>query len=215
MLKQVIVSLLVFEGYFFSVTGFSEGVTQDAVLWIFNGVFAAWLAMEAARVRLGHSGKSQTFGLMSRFFLFISFFTVALGIYDRASGYTLISGALPSLSFVIGSVLLALGIYLRHTSIKTLGRFFVTKVQVTDDHELVRDGIYGYLRHPSYTGLIVGFLGAVLMLGSSVALITFVVIGIPAYIYRIWVEEKALIGSFGDKYTDYKLNTYAIFPYLY
>lgn len=215
MWNQVVIALLVFQGYYWAVDLIAHGSLEAPYPLLFNLVFSLWLSMEAFRVRLGHAGASKTFGVASRMFLIASFLSIALGVYDKASDGRLAGLLLPDSAFVPGVILAAIGIYLRHTAIKTLGRFFVTKVQITDSHELIKEGIYGVLRHPSYTGLILGFGGSLLMLGSGVALVCFVAFGLPAYIYRIWVEEKALISVFGQDYVNYKSETYAIFPYLY
>ena len=122
---------------------------------------------------------------------------------------------LPVASVYAGALLFVMGVYLRHLSIKQLGQYFVTKIQITKDHQLVTDGLYRYIRHPSYTGLILGFLGAILFLRASFAATLFVVIGIPAYVYRIRIEESALLGVFGQDYTDYREKTRALLPYIY
>ena len=141
---------------------------------------------------------------------------VIVGIFDSAGHIKYLNDIkLPTFVFYIGAFLLIVGIYIRHVTIKQLGKFFVTKIQTLDDHELIKSGIYSVLRHPSYTGLIIGFIGAILLLESGIALIIFIIIGIPAYIYRIKVEEKALISYFGESYVEYKRTTNAIIPYLY
>ncbi len=215
MWNQTIIALVLFEAYYWAINWLSNGALTEPNLLLLNIAFAGWLAMEALRVRLGHKANSKTFGLLSRMFLLVSFFSILFALFDKALLNNNLGLWLPDNSFFPGLALLLLGVYLRHTSIKTLGKFFVTKVQVTDDHELVKEGIYSLLRHPSYTGLIVGFFGALLMAGSGIALLVFIFIGIPSYLYRIWVEERALISVFGDKYTEYKSSTYAIFPYVY
>lgn len=215
MWNQVVVALLVFQGYYWAVDLIAHGSLEEPSLLLFNFVFSAWLSMEAFRVRLGHSDASRTFGFASRMFLIASFLSVALAIFDISGAGGAASLPLPPVAFVPGVLLVALGIYLRHTAIKTLGRFFVTKVQITDGHQLVKAGIYGFLRHPSYTGLIVGFGGSVLMTGSGLALLCFIGFALPAYFYRIWVEEKALISVFGEDYLQYRAETYALIPYLY
>src|SRR5438045_495316 len=40
-----------------------------------------------------------------------------------------------------------------------LGRNWSGTVTVKQDHELVRDGPYRYVRHPIYTGLLIAFIG--------------------------------------------------------
>jgi protein-S-isoprenylcysteine O-methyltransferase Ste14 len=88
-------------------------------------------------------------------------------------------------------------------------------VQVTDDHQLITNGIYRTLRHPSYTGLILGFLGLSLFLQTGVTAAFFILIGCPAYLYRIKVEERALIETFKEQYEAYRKNSYALFPMIY
>jgi protein-S-isoprenylcysteine O-methyltransferase Ste14 len=216
MWKQVIVALSAFQAVFFAIIMIT-GHTPDTITILANLGFSGWLAMEAARVRLGHNkGESRTFGLLSRFFLVSSFTVVAIAFYDRAASYPLLSHlAYPNFATALGVALFTLGVYLRHLSISTLGKFFVTKVQITDDHQLVKVGIYAHLRHPSYTGLITGFIGTVLILQSMVALILFFAVALPAYIYRIRVEEAALVTTFGTDYHDYRSQTYAIIPFVY
>jgi protein-S-isoprenylcysteine O-methyltransferase Ste14 len=214
MLCQLVVAVLLFQTYYWGLDFLSNGGLKSQSLLIFNLLFTLWLSMEAYRVRLGHVEKSQTFGFASRMFLIISFSSVALGLFDVSTGGWLAGQLLPQSTFFLGAALFVLGIYLRHLSIKTLGKFFVTKVQITDGHKLVKDGIYAFLRHPSYTGLIAGFLGSLLMIGSGLALALFILLGIPAYYYRIHIEEKALIGAFGNEYVNYRSSTYALIPYV-
>jgi protein-S-isoprenylcysteine O-methyltransferase len=217
MWKQVVVALMVFElvfaGMFLAAKGW-----PDTIAWVANVAFAAWLAMEALRVRLGHgAGESQTFGLLSRLFLIASFTSVAVAFLDKAMQLQVlqIDTDMAYWLSALGAILLAGGVYLRHVSISTLGKFFVTKVQITSDHQLISDGIYGFLRHPSYTGLILGFIGTVLLLQSLVALAFFLLVALPAYVYRIRVEETALKSVFGSQYDEYRENTSAIIPYIY
>lgn len=215
MWNQVVSALLIFQGYYWIVDLSAHGSLEEPSLLLFNLVFSSWLSMEAFRVRLGHSDASRTYGFASRLFLITSFLSVAWAIFDKSSAGGVAGLLLPSSVFGPGLILVALGVYLRHAAIKTLGRFFVTKVQITDGHQLVKAGIYGLLRHPSYTGLILGFGGSLLMIGSGLALLCFIAFALPAYFYRIWVEEKALIGVFGEDYLQYRAQTYALIPYLY
>lgn len=212
MKRQTLIAITLFQSYFFIMV-FTGSIDQTMLLG--NLIFTGWLGMEAMRVRLGHAeGESRTFGILSRSFLIVSFTSVAVAFADRSGNFVLLA-TLPDTALFIGFILLAIGVWLRHLSIKTLGRFFVTKVQIRHDHNLVKDGIYSLLRHPSYTGLILGFLGVILILQSTTALVLFITLGIPAYSYRIWIEEKSLIKVFGDEYRSYRTETYALIPFVY
>lgn len=214
MIKQVIIACGLYVAYFIGLVLIDTSLLSDTYFLAFNILFVLWLWMEASKVKLGHK-QAKKYGTYSRLFLLLSFMAVAVALVDYAVNFQIINYKLPETVFTVGLVLLLLGVYLRYISIKILGKFFVTKVQVTEDHELVKDGIYKVLRHPSYTGLILGFMGSVLMLQSAFATAIFVMLGIPAYIYRIIVEEKALISAFGEDYKAYRNDTYAIIPFLY
>lgn len=215
MWKQTIIALGLFEMYFTLIL-LGSGRAPDAIMLTANAMFAGWLAMEAMRVRLGHAtSSSRTYGILSRSFLTISFLSVALAIADRGLSFQWGTSSLPSPSVAFGTLLFVSGVWLRHISIKTLGRFFVTKVQITDEHRLIKEGIYQMLRHPSYTGLILGFSGIILVLQSTAALAFFLALGVPAYLYRIRVEEAALLSVFGEEFTQYRSETYALLPFLY
>jgi protein-S-isoprenylcysteine O-methyltransferase len=68
----------------------------------------------------------------------------------------------------IGGLLLAAGQWARHSAIATAGTSFNHKVQrhLKDDHVLVTNGIYHYLRHPSYFGFYWWAVGTQLLLGN-------------------------------------------------
>lgn len=71
------------------------------------------------------------------------------------------AGTLPyaELFAAVGVVLFALGLVLRWWAIMTLGRFFTVDVVVEKDHEVVERGPFRWVRHPSYTGVLLAFVG--------------------------------------------------------
>src|SRR5205807_3258415 len=71
------------------------------------------------------------------------------------------AGALPHgrLFEITGAVLFAVGLLLRGGAIITLGRFFTVDVTIEKDHELVERGPFRMVRHPSYTGVLLAFVG--------------------------------------------------------
>ncbi|KAF9802616.1 hypothetical protein IEO21_09867 [Rhodonia placenta] len=62
-------------------------------------------------------------------------------------------------SFVVGCALATLGGLLRMYCYRTLGRFFTFEVSIRDNHRLVTEGPYAYVRHPSYTAWIATMIG--------------------------------------------------------
>ena len=67
---------------------------------------------------------------------------------------------------LIGLSLFVGGIMLRWYSIARLGRFFTVDVSIAREHRLIDSGPYRFIRHPSYTGALIAFLGFGLCLGN-------------------------------------------------
>ena len=95
-----------------------------------------------------------------------------------------------------------------------LGRRFSGLVAIQPGHELVTDGIYGVIRHPSYLGAIVLMFGWALAFRSGPGLILAALI-IPALLARIRSEEALLRTQFGDQYDAYCRRTSRLIPGLY
>jgi protein-S-isoprenylcysteine O-methyltransferase len=88
-------------------------------------------------------------------------------------------------------------------------------IETSATHKLVRTGIYRVVRHPAYLGLVSVFLGIPLSEGSWGGTIVAVAGGIPAVVYRIWIEEKSLSEWFGEQYEEYKESSWRLIPYLW
>jgi protein-S-isoprenylcysteine O-methyltransferase Ste14 len=112
-------------------------------------------------------------------------------------------------------LLVALGSIIRVIAIRTLGRFFTTRVRLHEGQTLIREGFYRYVRHPAYSGLLLGTLGCVTLFASVLGLGAFVLLVIPAMLYRIRVEELALTDQFGEEYTEYCRQTRRLIPFVY
>jgi protein-S-isoprenylcysteine O-methyltransferase len=116
---------------------------------------------------------------------------------------------------VIGCVMMILGGGLRWWSIIYLGRFFTVNVAVHDQHRVVDTGPYRYVRHPSYAGAVVAFLGLACGLASWVSIVAIATATFLAYGWRIRVEEQALTGALGENYAQYMQRTKRLVPGIY
>jgi len=112
-------------------------------------------------------------------------------------------------------VLLAAGIALRWWAIFVLGRFFTVDVAIHEGHEVVTDGPYAVLRHPSYTGALLAFVAIGLTYGSWFALAVLIVPILAALVVRIRVEERALEGALGDDWRNYAAKTARLVPFVW
>jgi protein-S-isoprenylcysteine O-methyltransferase len=115
----------------------------------------------------------------------------------------------------VGLVLILLGQGLRWTAILTLKKFFTVDLNIASDHQLVRRGVYRYLRHPSYAGSLLSFLGLGLAFSNWLSILVIVIPITVALLYRIRIEELMLSRALGEPYTRYALTTKRVIPFLW
>lgn len=115
----------------------------------------------------------------------------------------------------VGLSVILFGVILRFTIIRSLGIFFTADVTIRENHALKTNGFYKFIRHPSYFASLLSFAGFGLSLNNWVSflLVTFSIFA--AFIYRIKVEEIALINHFGPQYLDYKKSTKGLIPFIF
>jgi protein-S-isoprenylcysteine O-methyltransferase len=123
--------------------------------------------------------------------------------------------SVPPAMYYGGLALFVFGALLRWYSIVHLGRFFTVDVDVSADHQIVDTGPYRLIRHPSYTGILLEFLGFALCLGSALSVLIMMVPIIAAFLYRIRVEEAALERGMGERYVAYRSRTKKLIPFVY
>jgi len=112
-------------------------------------------------------------------------------------------------------VLLAGTLLLRYWVIATLGDRWCTRVIVPPGEPSIAAGPYRILRHPSYTGAVLAAAGVVITLASVAGLAVIVALVVPAYLYRIRVEEEALISGLGEEYRAYRSHTWRLIPFVF
>jgi protein-S-isoprenylcysteine O-methyltransferase Ste14 len=127
-----------------------------------------------------------------------------------AHGAEIHSGQWPL--FVVGILLMVAGIVLRQWSVHTLGRFFTVDVRIHENQTVVDTGPYRWVRHPSYTGLLLTLLGVGLALGNWAALALLIVVPTAGVVARIRVEERALERALGEPYRRFEATRARLIP---
>jgi protein-S-isoprenylcysteine O-methyltransferase Ste14 len=133
--------------------------------------------------------------------------------YGEVHPHTMLGGA-PWLK-TAGLVLLILGLAIRWTAILTLGTTFSTNVAIHAAQTLRTKGPYRWVRHPSYTGMLVIFAAIGLYQRNWISLAVVLILPTAALLYRIHVEEMALTEAFGDQYHEYSRATKRLLPGIY
>jgi protein-S-isoprenylcysteine O-methyltransferase Ste14 len=123
-------------------------------------------------------------------------------------------GALPDLIFYVGIFLIFLGVLVRQYAIAILGRFFSLTVRIAEDHRVVDKGPYRLVRHPSYTGILITFVGLGLAVQSLAALLVLILFFGISFGYRIHVEERTLLSGLGQDYASYMKRTKRLIPFI-
>jgi protein-S-isoprenylcysteine O-methyltransferase Ste14 len=140
--------------------------------------------------------------------------SVTAGVFVAGNWYP---GTLPNGRelAVAGVVLFTAGLIIRWWAIVTLGRFFTVDVTIEKDHELVERGPFRLVRHPSYTGVLLAFVGWALTLRNWGAILVVLVPIFVAFVRRMNVEEEALARALGERYREYMKRTKRLVPFIY
>jgi protein-S-isoprenylcysteine O-methyltransferase Ste14 len=185
-------------------------------LVIFDSAYFVWFASELIGTALIPALRARAATLVRRdrgsraLILLTVGGSLIIALYFGYAGF----GRLPDWLFYPGILLMLLGVALRQWAIAVLGRFFSLNVQVVEDHQVVDKGPYRLVRHPSYTGLLITFIGISLAVQSIGALLVLLAVFIVSFGYRMRVEEKTLLSELGDDYANYMKRTKRIIPYL-
>ena len=121
----------------------------------------------------------------------------------------------PRVLATAGLVVVWAGLALRIWAVATLGRSFRTFIDVDADQAVVRSGPYRWVRHPSYTGLLLIAFGFGLGSGNGLTLVASALIPVSAIMVRIAVEETELVRVLGEPYVDYQRSTRRLVPGLW
>ena len=117
--------------------------------------------------------------------------------------------------FVLGLALMLLGSWLRRHCFRVLGKYFTGNVKVVNGQTVIQEGAYRWVRHPSYTGGMLMYLGTGLALTNWLSALVMVLFGGLGYAYRVRFEERALQASLGENYREYMLRTKRFVPFVF
>ncbi len=114
----------------------------------------------------------------------------------------------------LGASLMIMGIIVHIIAMATLKRYYTGTLVTVQQHSIVDTGLYGYIRHPGYLGVLFISVGFGLAIGNWLVLVVISISFAVTYSYRIRKEEEMLIKNFGTRYVDYKKRTKTIVPFV-
>jgi protein-S-isoprenylcysteine O-methyltransferase Ste14 len=195
-----------------SAVRYEEQTSSAAIALVVTvGAFAVGELRQAIHVRRGAAPTDLRSEVLFRVMFFVAIFLLPLG---RAvtPGAAIGDGAW---LFALGVVVAWLGLLLRWWSFATLGEYFTVVVRTSVDQPVVDRGPYRVLRHPGYTGLLIAFAGAGLMVGNWVSAVGAVGVLLLALVHRLRIEERALEAALGDRYREFATDRARLIPHLW
>jgi protein-S-isoprenylcysteine O-methyltransferase Ste14 len=121
----------------------------------------------------------------------------------------------PAAFALAGLVVFWAGLVVRVWAVVALGGSFSTFVQADVDQTVVTNGPYRWVRHPSYTGLLLIALGLGLGARNWLSLLVCAVVPALGLLPRIAVEESELARVLGEDYRGYQRTTRRLVPGLW
>lgn len=114
---------------------------------------------------------------------------------------------------VTSVVLVLIGLLIAIMARSTLAGNWSKDIELKQGHELVTTGLYSYVRHPIYTGVLLMGIGSVLFVGTIGVLLLFLWM-LFYFWYKLTQEEKLLSEHFPKTYPRYKKRVKALIPYI-
>jgi protein-S-isoprenylcysteine O-methyltransferase Ste14 len=181
------------------------------------GFFAFVVALFAARARVAKAGKAEIRQRAPAAWLWV----VVQGIGIAVAGFgpirVLLDPGSPK-AIVEGVAVFALmfgAVGLVHAASRTMGKNWAVVARTREDHTLVQEGPFRWVRHPIYVALFFFMVAMAIAYGHVANLLA----GVPIYAIGTWLrirhEERLLRGQFGAAYDAYAARVKRFVPGLF
>jgi protein-S-isoprenylcysteine O-methyltransferase Ste14 len=152
----------------------------------------------------------HSLGDAGQFILFILFMAVWITDAFIFKYSTLLNDYIPfyAVRLWLGIVVLAIAGYMAWTGMKIVFGTFREKPHV------IRQGVFGVIRHPLYLSEVLLYLG-LFLLNTSLASLAVIVVVFAFLHYISRYEEKVLLERYGDEYRQYMKDVPMYFPRIF
>jgi protein-S-isoprenylcysteine O-methyltransferase Ste14 len=121
---------------------------------------------------------------------------------------------LPQTCYLAGFVLYGIGVALTFAAQLAMGKSWRIGVDATERTELVAHGLFGIVRNPIYTAMIVAVTGLTLMCCSALTCVALVLLFVALELQVRAVEEPHLARTHGESYSRYTARVGRFLPLL-
>jgi protein-S-isoprenylcysteine O-methyltransferase Ste14 len=176
------------------------------------GLLWAGLALKWAAPRkvVSQTGEFPLYRLLRLVVLSITF---ALLFWDGTAVGILGGRFVPSIPALaaVGFALALIGLAIALWARIHLGQNWSDKVILSEGHQLIRTGPYAYIRHPIYSGVLLGVLGTSVVLDQWRGLLAFAIL-LANYSIKARKEEHILATHFGDEFREHLTSAGFLLP---
>jgi protein-S-isoprenylcysteine O-methyltransferase Ste14 len=178
-------------------------------IWTAFGLYwvAAGARSKAAQTHEPHLYRFVRLGILAVVFLLLFWDRTSFGILGQR--FLPNSPAISYFGFTAAIVGLAVAFWARIH----LGQYWSDKVILKVDHQLIRTGPYACMRHPIYSGVLLGVLGTALVQGKWRGLLAFVLL-LTNYAIKAKKEEQILTARFSDEFREHQRHAGFLLPRL-
>jgi protein-S-isoprenylcysteine O-methyltransferase Ste14 len=113
-----------------------------------------------------------------------------------------------------GLILMIPGFLLMQAAEKYLDKQFSIQVTLQENHKLIQNGPYRFIRHPRYLGILAFFLGISLAFRSLIGMLLIIALAL-VFVWRIYTEESLMHQEFGKEWEAYRDHSWRIFPFIF
>jgi protein-S-isoprenylcysteine O-methyltransferase Ste14 len=189
------------------------------VLWFYEAFFPVlWIAFLIYwQVKAGNTKTTQRLEPLASRIMRVLIFLVAIILLSTTSiplpwlYFRLWQRGLGT--FWLGAAIFIAGLLFAIWAREHLGRNWSRSVTIKEGHELITTGPYRVVRHPIYTGILVGFLGMAIAICDVRGFIAFALIFLALWL-KLRREEQWMRSQFGETYAAYAQRSAALVPYL-
>ena len=180
--------------------------------WLFALTF--WLRKRPPRAREAKRDLKSYFGLLLQA---AGYFIVWVGPLRR--GRFSLAGSEPQwLAWTMALLTVAIAaasVVLVIWAARRLGKQWSLGARLVENHALIEDGPYRFVRNPIYTGMFGLLIATGLAVANWFALLVAVVLFAVGTWIRVRIEERLLREAFGERFDDYACRVPALIPWIY
>jgi protein-S-isoprenylcysteine O-methyltransferase Ste14 len=186
------------------------------IIWCVGVI--AWFVIRYPHARRSRRTAKQRVAYRKLELVLLSISTLGLGIvpaiYVVSGQPRFASYPLQAWQVFAGALIFLGALYLFRRTHSALGRNWSVTLEVRENHALITDGIYKYVRHPMYSAFWLWAIAQAFLLPNWIAGFSGIVGFGTLYLLRVRHEEQMMLETFGNSYAEYARRTGRVFPKL-